>query len=234
MKSSFIVILFFSVFGTFSQSLSHTQQYWIGYMTQGKINENWYVWNDSHWVPDSFFLLRTGVTHRFKSKHQLTATAGFAKLWIYPSQPNLNTFRPENRPWGQLVFQHQSTMFKHMHRLRIDARFRRNTLNDELLPGYDFNWRIRYLYQIRYDFNQLNKENYFFSTASNEILYNLGANIQNHLRLDQNRFQLAIGYQHKKLAFQLGYMNFMTLNGQKNDLTMKHTLTTWVFHQFDF
>ena len=234
MRLFFVIIFYISGHATFGQSFSHTQQYWMGYMTQGKISDQWSIWNDTHWVPDSFFLLRTGGTYHFKSKYRINATAGFAKLWIYPSQPNLNTFRPENRPWGQVMKQYKPNQRKHTQRIRIDARFRRNIQDDELLEGYDFNWRFRYMYQIRYDFNPNANTNYFFTTLSNEILYNYGSNINQYLRLDQNRLQLAVGYQRQNMAFQLGYMNFTTKQNANDVYTMKHTLTAWVFHQFDF
>lgn len=234
MRFCFFLLLVFSSSLSFGQRLQHTQQYWTGYMTQGKISDRWSLWNDSHWVPESFFLLRTGATYHFKSKHRLSLTAGFAKLWIYPAQPYLHTFRPENRPWAQIVFQQQPNVIKHLQRFRVDARFRRNIQDDVLQEGFNFNWRLRYMYQARYDFNPNQNKNYFYTSVSNEVLFNLGNEIENNFRMDQNRLQLALGFQKNQMAFQLGYMNFMTLSNQSSQLTMKHTLTAWVFHAFDF
>lgn len=230
----FIAPLLLFCLQTKAQNLTHTNQYWMGYMTQSRLSEQWGLWNDIHWVPESFFLIRTGVTYRFKSKYNLSATSGFARLWIYPSQEDLKTFRPEYRPWGQVVLGYNPNKVRHLQRLRIDARFRRNILQDELLDGYDFNWRFRYMYQWRYDFNPNQVQNYFYASVSNEVLFNLGQNINNQFRLDQNRFQLSYGYQMDKLAIQLGYMNFLALENSTNTLNMKHTFLVWIFHQIDF
>ena len=208
---------------------------WTGYMTESKITDKFSLWNDTHWMPESFFLLRTGLTYHFDNSYKTTTTLGYGRLWIYPSEKEYSTFRPEHRAWGQTTWAKKNTNFRHFFRFRYDARFRHKLANDVLLPGYNFNWRLRWMYQIRHDFpSKSNQKNHFYSILSDEFLLHAGKEIKNDFRMDQNRFTMGIGYQMKHVSMQLGYMNIINQSATKSELYMKHTLVLWVFHKMDF
>lgn len=233
-----LVVLFCVILGTqsvFSQEKwTHDEQFWVGYMTQSRLHDHWSLWNDTHWVPQSFFLLRTGITRHIENPN-ITTTLGFARLWIYPAQQDLRTFRPEYRPWGQTTFTHQTGKNSFTHRLRYDARMRRKLANDELMPGYDFNWRLRYMINWRYNLpsqNEFWKDSYL--VLSNEILYNVGGVTVNGLRMDQNRASVMLGKNLGSLTLQLGYMNFISQANRDDLFFMKNTFVFWIFHRLDF
>ncbi|MDO5509105.1 MAG: DUF2490 domain-containing protein [Weeksellaceae bacterium] len=214
---------------------THDEQFWVGYMTQSRVHDNWSLWNDTHWVPESFFLLRTGLTFHAGDAVPITSTAGIAKLWIYPAQRDLRTFRPEVRPWGQTTLSHTKNRSTFTHRLRYDARFRRKLQNDVLLPGYDFNWRLRYMLNWRYafDFSTPALQNTYL-VLSNEILYNVGGVTVGGVRMDQNRASVMVGKNLGNVSVQMGYMNFISQANRDNLYFMKNTLVFWIFHRLDF
>lgn len=223
---------------TFISNLSNSQQItgekgqiWVGYITQSKITNDLSWWNDVHWVPESFGLARTGITYHFGKKNQMTTTLGYAFGKIYPPEGN-ETFRPEHRLWGQTTLSHKHTNFSFLHRLRYEGRFRGKIIEDHLQNEFNFNYRLRYLLQARYYFKNQKKGN-FYLMASDEVLFNAGHEIKNNFRLDQNRISLGIGYQLKKMTFQLAYMNQMVESNANYTFKVNHNLQLLVFHSFD-
>jgi hypothetical protein len=67
---------------------------------------------------------------------------------------------------------------------------------------------------------------------SDEILVNVGAEIKNKFRLDQNRVSAGAGIQLKKMTFQLAYMNQLIESPNVLDFRMNHNLQLLVFHNF--
>lgn len=228
-------ILFFVLHQSNAQTtINQEHQVWAGYMTNVRVSDKWSIWNDTHWVPDLFFLLRTGVTYHFGGKFNVNTTTGYARLWIYPSQKELRTFRPEHRPWGQTTLSYTDGNYRHLFRFRYDARFRHRIANDELIDGYNFNWRLRWMYQVRYYLPQEeSSEGRYFFVAANEYLLNVGREINNGIRMDQNRLSLGLGYQLDNVTFQIGYMNFLSKSNGSDTYFMRHTYLFWMFHNFD-
>lgn len=233
--SIFLLMIAFFTLGTKAQKIPITeqqQQLWGGYITDLKFNDNWSMWNDTHWVPNSFFILRTGITKHWK-KQRIRTTAGYAHLWAYPPKPN-KTFRPEHRVWGQTTWTHgERQPWGYLHRLRYEARFRGTIVDDYLLNEFNFNYRLRYLFQVRYflDREHDNKLDWFL-TASDEVLFNVGHEIQNYLRLDQNRISVGAGFQYENLTIQLAYVNQLIESNIDYSFRMNHNLQLLIFHNF--
>lgn len=228
-----ILFLFLTCFvETYSQNkITENQQLWFGYITQSKITDNLSWWNDVHWVPESFGLARTGITYHFGKKNQMTSTVGYAFGKIYPPEGN-ETFRPEHRLWGQTTLSHKHDDFSFLHRLRYEGRFRGKIIEDHLQNEFNFNYRLRYLLQARYYFKN-QKKGKFYLMASDEVLFNLGDEIKNNFRLDQNRISLGGGYQLKKMTFQLAYMNQLIESNSSYTFKMNHNVQLLIFHRFD-
>lgn len=217
---------------SFSQNkITENQQLWLGYITESKFSESFSWWNDAHWVPESFFIVRTGLTFHFGEKYKMTSTLGYAHAWIYPTEGN-STFRPEHRPFGQTTLSHPIKSFRIFHRLRYEARFRGLIIEDHLQNEFNFNYRFRYLLQARYFFKDQEKGK-FYLMASDEILFNAGHEIKDNFRMDQNRISLGIGYQINKITFQVAYMNQMVESNTSYTFRMNHNLQLLVFHNFD-
>jgi hypothetical protein len=210
---------------------STSNRLWFGYITDTKINDTWSVWNDAHWVPDGFGIVRTGLSYKFKNTN-IKTTLGYAFLLQYPAIDG-GPFRPEHRPWGQTVLTHKNEKWSYLHRLRYEARYRRIIQGDDLQNEFNFNYRLRYLFQSRYflpNFRDL--DNKWFLMVSDEILINVGDEIKNNFRLDQNRVSLGGGLQLKKMTFQLAYMNQLIENSQIFEFRMNHNVQLLIFHNF--
>lgn len=206
---------------------------WVGYMTSGKLSEKYSLWNDFHYVPDGFFVARTGLTRFFHEN--LNLTAGYAYLNVPTQSDGVSLNRNEHRPWMQMVANHKvSNKLQMINRIRYDMRFRQDFANGELLDGFTFNHRLRMLISMR--FPLMGKEiigGTPFVNISNEILVNFGENVANNY-LDQNRLWLTFGIRLDNVSFQVGYMNRFVQLPQNSNFVRNHTLIMWVTHNFDF
>jgi hypothetical protein len=229
-----------SIFLLLSQTLfsqlseTENEQLWLGYLTQSKISKNYSLWNDTHWVPDNFYIIRTGLTYHFENKLKTTTTLGYALAWFYPTEGN-ETFRLEQRIWGQTTSVHTNATLNFFHRFRYEARFRKTIIDDRSTANYNFNYRLRYLFQMRYNFKaQPQTDNRFYAVTSDEIMFNAGEEITNNFRLDQNRLSLGMGYQTKNMTFQLAYMKQLILSNTTDTFKGNNNLQLFIFHNFDF
>lgn len=234
MKVFFPLLLLFSSFLLAQEKeISNNEQFWIGYMTSGKLSEKYSLWNDFHFVPDGFFVARTGLT-RFFHKN-LNLTAGYAYLNVPTFSETIKLNRNEHRPWMQMVANHKiSDKLRMINRIRYDMRFRQDFANGELLDSFTFNHRLRMLISMR--FPLVGKKiigGTPFINISNEILVNFGKNVTNNY-LDQNRLWLTLGLQLDGVSFQAGYMNRFVQLPQNDRFVRNHTLVVWITHHFDF
>ena len=228
-----LLLYFLLSASSFSQNkIKEKQQIWLGYITQTKLSNHFSWWNDLHWVPESFGIVRTGLIYHFGKEKQFTTTLGYAFAEFYPPKGK-STFRPEHQPWGQTTYQHQSNSFKFLHRLRYEARYREIIVEDNLQNEFNFNYRFRYLLQVRYFF-KTEKTGKPFVIVSDELLFNAGDEIKNNFRLDQNRTSAGFGYQYKNMTFKLSYMNQLIKSNIDNTFKMNHNLQLLVFHHFDW
>lgn len=208
-------------------------QVWLAYMTQTRFTNLLSLWNDFHFVPDGFFVLRTGLT--FHLPENINATAGYAYVGLPMGQLAPELKRPEHRPWMQVVHSHPlGEKWSLSQRVRYDARFRHRVEGGELSSGYGFSHRVRFLLSLKRNFPELAFGDEFlpFLTLSNEVLLNFGEDVvYNHL--DQNRVSASLGLSRKALSLQVGYMNRYVQLANGHDKVMNHTLLLWVTHQID-
>lgn len=212
----------------------NNEQSWVGYMTSAQISEKYYLWNDFHYVPDGFFVARTGLTRRFFEN--LDVTAGYAYLNLPVTSEGNNLNRNEHRPWSQLVVNHKVSKKLYMtNRIRYDMRYRQDFGNGELFDSFTFNHRVRLLIGLRIPlYGEKIMQGAPFLNISNEILMNYGRNINSPNYLDQNRFWVNLGWQFTDLSIQVGYMNRFVQPPMRTDMIRNHTLVFWVTQSFDF
>jgi len=208
-------------------------QLWFGYMTSGRINSKFSIWNDTHLVPGGFFIVRTGLTRHFYQN--LSVTGGFAYLSIPTISNKINLQRNEFRPWAQLAVNHKVSPKLYMaNRIRYDARFKQDFLDGSLLNSYSFNHRVRMLISMRFPLKGYEiKGGTAFLNFSNEVHVNFGEIIINN-HLDQNRFWITYGYQFERITLQVGYMHRFVQLPSGNQFQVNNTLIFWLTHQFDF
>lgn len=214
------------------KTIKTQNQFWTGYMTSAKLSDRYALWNDFHYVPNGFFVARTGITRSFFQK--LYLTSGYAYLNIPTSSKGIELNRTEHRPWMQLAANHGiNESLTMINRLRYDMRFRQNFAEGELYDNFTFNHRLRLLLGLRFHFQNLNLfEGTPFVNISNEVLVNFGKNIQaNHF--NQNRTWLTLGLRFENISVQLGYMHRFVKLAQDQNFVRNHTLVIWISQRFD-
>lgn len=212
------------------RSTQTNNQYWLGYMTSTRISDKYSVWNDFHLVPEGFAVVRTGLTRNFP---KASITGGYAFLWLPPGSGNTSLTRLEHRPWGQVQFTLPvSGRISVIQRVRYDARFREKVAHGEVVDGYNFNHRVRFLVTVKRVLNDdPSKTVKPYVSLSNEVLLNFGKEVS-YNTFDQNRLSLAVGMQTPKTQYQLGFMNRFVQTGPAR-YTLNHTVVLWVTQKFD-
>ncbi len=144
-------------------------------------------------------LIRPGVT--LELADQLFLTVGVASFWhnisTDDSQP---LYRYEARPFQFVQWQQSFTKLRLRHKFRLEQRFNRKTMEERIIPGFDFNYRTGYRLSILYPV----VENWVI-TAYDEILINFGKEITTQY-LDQNRVYLGIRIKNNQFTYKTGYM----------------------------
>lgn len=208
----------------------HNSQVWIGYMTSTKIAEKYSIWNDVHYVPESFAIIRTGLTRNVLSSGGFTVGYAFLKL---PVSPDTRLERNEHRPWAQLQFTAPlATQWSLTQRIRYDARFKQKIDDGELDEGFNFNHRVRLLFSIRKNIGNRSAHRVQpYLALSNETLLNFGREIT-YNTFDQNRASLSFGIQKKQIQYQVGFMNRFVQTGPAR-YASNQTVVLWVIQKFD-
>lgn len=207
------------------------RQTWIGYMSQIRVSDDFSLWNDAHFVPEAFYVLRTGLTYHLAPR--LAATAGFAYLGLPVDSVTRDLKRREYRPWAQIVYNSRiAGSWGIQQRVRYDARLRRNVDADGLAPGYGLTNRVRFLLNVRRDLPELLFGDRFlpYVSAGNEVLLDW---TERGIRLDQNRITAGLGVTRGPLGLQLGYMNRNVQLPTGAGYVMNHTAVVWIFHNMD-
>ncbi len=229
------ISIFSSLKSLAQEDFIYENQVWIGYLTSARISDRISIWNDAHFVPESFLILRTGATYHFNFSEKVrgTSTLGFARLWLY-SRNDLTPTRNEYRPWGQTTATFNLNKFTITNRFRYDARFRQEIEDNILLDNYEFNWRLRYFLMAQYPiYKNSEKNTEWYAYSYNEILYDTGKNVTKGFRLNQNRFTVGIGYKFDNLRIQLGYLNMIKNPATNGSKVFANTAMLMVFHNFD-
>ena len=69
MKNYIYMIAIFTSIATHCQSINNQKsQLWFGFLTNTKINNQYTWWNDAHFIPQNFAILRSGLTYNFNNK----------------------------------------------------------------------------------------------------------------------------------------------------------------------
>jgi len=213
------------------------QQTWFGVFNQTRLTNHSGIWLDLHLrLNDGFVnemgatIARVGYTYHFNDQARLTL--GYAFQTHYGHNGGLDV--PEHRPWQQIQWVEKKSWFNMMQWIRFEQRFRRKSDTEQLLDGYNFNYRIRYnmAFTVPLKGKQVVPKTPFLF-ASNEVFINFGEQIINNY-FDQNRAFIGFGYQFTShLNAQLGYMNVFQQLPAGNKYVNTHTIRLFVFHHLD-
>jgi Protein of unknown function (DUF2490) len=215
------------------KTVTEKGQFWVGVLTQARLSKPLSLWNDVHFVPEGFFLARTGLTFHFTE--QMSATGGYA-FGLLPVGTPTRLERIEHRPWAQLFYLAPfGGNWSLSERIRYEARFRQNVVDNEIADGFSFTNRVRFAVNLRRNLKELTfSTNYVpYVTVGDEVLLQFGENVV-YNTLDQNRIIGGLGITREKTSVQLSYMNRFVQQATGSDYTMNHTFVVWFFQNFDF
>lgn len=229
-KLSLLLSISVTCISGFSQTkdVNDVKQVWLGYMSSTRLSQHYSWWNDFHFVPQGFFVARTGITRHIKS---VNLTAGYAYL-LLPTYSGSSLQRKEHRPWAEIFYTlpvNKSVQF--IQRYRYEARFKENVKDSMVTNGYSFTNRARLFFGLRKNFkwNESAKITPFILVAD-ELLVNFGANVT-YNTFDQNRILVSIGLQKGNTQYQLGYMNRFVQTGV-SEFSNNNTICIWVTQKF--
>ena len=216
-------------------------QLWLGYFNYTRISKRWGTWLDLHFRTDekvfndlSQLLFRGGITYFATEK--LRFTAGYVYALQYPGDDAKGVVVPEHRPWQLVQWQTQYPRIRMVQGVRFEQRFRHKVLNNnELAPGYNFNYRLRYntLFNIPVNKPKIEKNTLAF-IISDEVMVNFGKSIVYNY-FDQNRFFAGFSwYLNAHDNIQLGYMNLFQQLQSGNRYRSAHILRLYYIQQIDF
>lgn len=209
-----------------AQTVSSVGEVWLGYISSIKLNDKYAIWNDFHFVNNSFFASRQGLTYYITPLSNVTA--GYA--WVTTTTSfTKKLVRPEHRLWGQFVgvtplSEHVSYRF----RLRYDARFRKKITSQEVLDERIFYSRIRFMNSFRFQLGNISPEAGIHFNMMDELLLNAGRQVNNGI--DQNRLYLLLGITKKKVTVLSGYDWRIIPHGNQY-YTFRHGVVVWVVHK---
>ncbi len=187
---------------------------WLGYTNTLQLSSKWSLTSDigeRRYIDNghqSQFLIRSKVNYSLGQNWD--AGIGFAYFQNTTSDPlSTSTLAvPELRPFEEFNYKQKFNRFAFSHRFRVEERYFRKTANDQLVDGYNFNFRFRY--QLGFDCNlytSKGKSQALSFKAADEVMVNAGKNIVSNM-FDQNRLYLGFNYQPiNNLSFEFGYMN---------------------------
>jgi hypothetical protein len=220
------------------KDVSHQSLYWLRYYNQLRINEKW-AWHNE--IEDRRFFINNQQHHliahtRLYYKILSNTDIAFGLTYSRQSPQFINAIAtlivPEIRPNQEIDV--SNTLAKRLilqHRLRIDERFMRKNNGEELLDGYDFNFRFRYRLQVNYRLSSDSAKNKTTFKVSNEIMLNTGKNIV-YNQFDQNRIYAGCEQElNKKISVELGYLHWYQQRAVENQFFDREILRLAIFHK---
>ncbi|WP_164675199.1 DUF2490 domain-containing protein [Anditalea andensis] len=224
-----LVTFYLIICSTKAQNITHEGEVWGGYISSIGITDKWSIWNDFHYVTNTFFVSRHGLTYYPTSK--IDITAGYAYV-ITNTEFSDQLIRPENRLWGQAVARFPlSSRLRLQVRYRHDYRARKQIINDQVIDSRINYHRSRIMSALRYNIKTYSNGNQWHIDVMDEFLYDIGTKVNNGV--DQNRLYLLNGITGNNYTFLAGY-HLRAIPTGPGQLTFRHGLTVWFIHYIDF
>lgn len=177
------------------------------------------------------FIVRPALN--FYIKDNVRLQTGYAYVAHFPAE-GFETTRPEHRGWQQIWWSQKYSGFTTLQWLRLEERFNRKIANDELQPGYNFNYRLRYNFSFFIPLKGVEiKPKTTFIALIDEVFLNFGERIV-YNTFDQNRFFIGLGYQiTPQMNVQGGYMNIFQQEASGNSYWSTNAIRLFLFHNLD-
>lgn len=245
----FILIIFFSfsatsVFGQTKarKNVDQQQLMWFRYFNKLTFSDRWQV--NTQFEERAFFA--PWKQHTFVSRIQLiyklnstvSVSQGFVNFLQSPHDPESPSkfVVPELRPYQEVIIKNDmGKKLKVTHRYKIEERFFKNNdpKTEQLLSGYTFNFRVRYLFQVQLPLFNLTENKPLRLVLSDEIMVNFGESIVNNA-FDQNRFTAGLAYDlNKNFGLEIDYINWFQQRASGKDYYNRHITRFTLYHNID-
>jgi hypothetical protein len=213
------------------KEVTQKTQTWLSLNTVTKFSEHWGVVADAHvrWdgfvEENNFYFLRGGFT--FIPNKSISLTAGYAHMWLAPSNPDWSTYSDENRFYEQVSLNTTAGKVSILQRIRNEQRWQEKIVNDQETNEVRFTNRLRYLISLNIPI--FKKKTLPLLVVSDEILLQFGKEVV-YNTFDQNRFFIGIKQTiNPKLSFDFGYMNVYQQKYSGYQYDMNHTLRLFFY-----
>jgi hypothetical protein len=141
---------------------------------------------------------------------------------------------PEHRPFQEVIIKNDLGLFVIRHRYRLEERFFRNNDGEQLLPGYNFNWRLRYQFQAQRKLFDIDDNMSVHFRIAEELMVNFGKNIVYNI-FDQSRFSAAFFINlNKYFDLEAGYSYWFQQRANGQSFFNRHILRLALSHTVDF
>ena len=198
-----ILVLVLSIFTVIP---SHTQsalsgEVWGGYIQSYYLGKNWSLWNDFHYVPNSFVVGRHGLTYQIP--RGMAISGGYA--WLLTASPaEEGLTRRESRLWMQAEQFHElNTRWTLRWRFRYDARYRQNLESGIPIDTRSLTHRPRFLLGFRYHICELSASATLTFNLLNEFIVQHNSTVPLHW-VDQHRIFFMPTLRYKQSTIMLG------------------------------
>lgn len=211
------------------------QQTWFSINTTAKLKGKFGLIADLHvrrknfLANPDFYFGRVAVNYWLKEN--ITVAAGYAQLWLAPSNPAWHHFALEKRVYQQ--FQMSSKIGKSglLQRMRVEQRWQQKIVDDKVINELRFSTRVRYLLSM--NIPVFKNPSYPSLTVADELAIQFGKEII-YNTFDQNRFFVGIRQKiSKPLSFDLGYMVVYQQKASGYQYTKNHTLRCFFYYTPD-
>ena len=223
-----------------TKTISHGQQTWLGYFNQTRLSNKWELSTDLNLRTREHFtsglyqsLIRFGVSYYLNDAAKFTA--GYALVNYFPGYNHKYLGAPEHRPWEQFQWQTKYAKKLVQQKIRLEERYRHKLTGDtKLAPGYNFNWRLRYYFNLEIPLNKKAADvNAFSFIAGEEVNVNFGKKIVYNY-FDQNKIYAGLKYKFSPSNnLQVGFMNVFQQLAVGNSYKSTNVIRIYYYQNID-
>ena len=226
-----IIVMPFAVLGQVEKEVNQKLQTWVSINTVTKFSDHWGVIADAHirdngfFEDNNFYFLRGGVT--YIPTKLVTLTAGYAHMWLAPSNPDWSTYADENRIYQQVNLNTTVGKVGMVQRIRNEQRWQEKMVDDQESGELRFTNRVRYL--LGFNIPVFKKKTLPLLVLSDEILIHFGEDVV-YNTFEQNRLFIGIKQTiDPKWSFDFGYMNVYQQKYSGYQYDMNHTIRLFFY-----
>jgi hypothetical protein len=214
------------------KSVRHQVQTWVSINSTFRLEEHWGLMADFHirrnnFVADpNFYFARIGPNYWIKEN--MSASIGYAHLWLAPPQEGLKTWSNEHRIYQQFLWSSRLGKVSMLQRVRNEQRWQQKISNDVRTGDWRFTNRFRYLLSFTIPLSANPKKPSL--VVADEILLQAGKEIV-YNPFDQNRIFVGIRQTLSHgFSYDFGYMNVYQQKSSGYEYDMNHTIRLFFYY----